>query len=209
MNIEDLPPNSNRSRTVEEAPEPVKKKVVKKVVNGEVRKAKKSGIRRLAEALDLEDLASVKDYVLGDVVVPKAKELVKSVVDNGIDMLFYGRPERREQSATNAGRVSYQSYYKNPKPAPVVRSDDRRSNSYVFENITLASRADAEEVLDSMNEMLDLYDIVSVADLYDLVGIEGQHTDNNYGWTDLSRATVVRTSDGYLLKLPKPSPING
>lgn len=79
----------------------------------------------------------------------------------------------------------------------------------MFENITLASRADAEEVLDSMNEMLDLYDIVSVADLYDLVGIEGQHTDNNYGWTDLSRATVVRTSDGYLLKLPKPSPING
>ena len=59
-----------------------------------------------------------------------------------------------------------------------------------------------------MDELLETYDIVSVADLYDLVGKTCNYTDNKYGWTNLRNAEPVRVRDGWLLKLPKAGPIN-
>ena len=58
-----------------------------------------------------------------------------------------------------------------------------------------------------MDELIETYGIVSVADLYELVGVDGEYTDNDYGWTNIRNADVVRTRDGYLLSLPKAMPI--
>ena len=54
-----------------------------------------------------------------------------------------------------------------------------------------------------MQEIIDTYQVVSVADLYDLVGIRGNFTDNKYGWTNIRNASVEHVRDGYMLKLPK------
>ena len=61
-----------------------------------------------------------------------------------------------------------------------------------------------------MEDLLDQYKLVSVADLYDLVGISGDYTDNKYGWTNLRNARVerLRYEDGYILKLPKALPLD-
>ena len=59
-----------------------------------------------------------------------------------------------------------------------------------------------------MDELIDTYSMVSVADLYDLIGVTGNYTDNKYGWTNIRNAEVVRVREGYLLKLPKALPIN-
>ena len=59
-----------------------------------------------------------------------------------------------------------------------------------------------------MDELLETYGIVSVADLYELVGIIGNYTDNKYGWTNLRNAEPIRVNGGYLLKLPKVCPID-
>lgn len=60
-----------------------------------------------------------------------------------------------------------------------------------------------------MDELIDMYGVVSVADLYDLVGITGNYTDNKYGWTNIRNAEPVRAmGGGYMLKLPKALPIN-
>ena len=58
-----------------------------------------------------------------------------------------------------------------------------------------------------MDELIDMYGQVSVADLYDLVGKTCEHTDNKYGWTNIRNAEPVRVRDGYLLKMPKALPI--
>ena len=58
-----------------------------------------------------------------------------------------------------------------------------------------------------MDELIDTYGQVSVADLYDLVGKSCNYTDNNYGWTNLRNAEPVRVRDGYMLKMPKVGPI--
>ena len=67
---------------------------------------------------------------------------------------------------------------------------------------------EAEEVITKMDELIDTYGMVSVADLYDLVGKTSEYTDNKYGWTNIRTAEVIRVRDGYMLKLPKVTPIN-
>ena len=71
----------------------------------------------------------------------------------------------------------------------------------------LETRGEAEEVLARMDELIDMYGQVSVADLYDLVGKTCEYTDNKYGWTNIRNAEPVRVRDGYLLKMPKALPI--
>ena len=45
--------------------------------------------------------------------------------------------------------------------------------------------------------------VASIADLYSFVGEAGDPCDNDYGWTDLRNAKVIRVHNGYKLKLPK------
>ena len=57
------------------------------------------------------------------------------------------------------------------------------------------------------DEIMEEYETVRVADLYDLVGITGNYTDNNYGWTNIKNAQVVRVRDGYKIKMPRAIPL--
>ena len=82
---------------------------------------------------------------------------------------------------------------------------DSRGSSVIVDD-----RADAEEILRTMDDICEVYDFVSVADLYDISGLDTKPTDNNYGWTKtgVRDARIVRTMDGYLLKFPKPMPLD-
>lgn len=198
-------PNSHKSKEVStETPET---KRVEKVVHGAVKTKKKSEMRKFTDIFISEDASNVKDYILMDVLVPAVKKAISDIITNGIDMILYGghAPGKR---TTSAGNVSYRSYYDRR------REDDRRYESsrsrtqaYSHDDIVLETRGEAEEVLERMSELIELYGQVSVADMYDLVGITGQYTDNSYGWTNIRNAETVRVRDGYLLKLPKVLPI--
>lgn len=78
----------------------------------------------------------------------------------------------------------------------------------IKQEIILESRKDAEDVLDTMRNMISTYGVVSVADLHDLTGAIANYTDSNYGWTALNSAKVVRVRNGYLLKLPRPKTLS-
>ena len=60
----------------------------------------------------------------------------------------------------------------------------------------------------ALEDMIDQYDIASVADLYDLVGIVGSYTDNKYGWTSVRSARIERVRDGYVIRMPKALPLD-
>ena len=81
-------------------------------------------------------------------------------------------------------------------------------HSCEISDIIIENRGEAEDVLSRMDELIDQYGLVSVADLYDLVGINGNYTDNKYGWFNIRTASVVRVRDGYMIKLPKAVPLN-
>lgn len=150
-----------------------------------------------------EEAGNVKNYILLDVLIPALKKAISDVVTNGVDMLLYG--EAGHTSKSRGSKVSYRSYYDDDRRRP---SRDYRSNNYDFEDLVFETRGDAEVILDNMIEILDRYKVVTVADLYDLAGERGKFTDNKFGWTDISSASVVRIRDGFVIKLPRAMAID-
>ena len=191
--------NSHRSKEQNEVVE----KKVEQIAKGKTKK--KSEVKKFADTFIAEDITSVKDYIIMEVLLPAAKKAISDIVTNGIDMILYG--ETRSKSKSRESRVSYTKYYDRD------RDYDRPSRTrgrygYDYDDIILDTRKEAEEVLDRMDDLIDNYGMVSVADLYDLVGVSGNYTDNKYGWTNLRNADVQRVRDGYLLKLPKALPFD-
>ena len=193
---EDYKSNSHKSK---EEPKREEKKI-EKVATGKVKTKKKSGATKFADVFITEDIGNVKDYIIYDVLLPAAKKTISEIVSNGIDMILYGETKSRKSKGS---KVSYND-----------RDDDYRRSSrrsrvlgYDYEDVILETRREAEEVLNRMEDLIDSYGVVSVADLYDLVGISGNYTDNKYGWMNLRSAGIERTRDGYMLLLPKVKPL--
>ena len=195
MNIENYQSNSYKSK---ETARDEEKKKIDKVVMGQVKTKKKSGVSKFVSGFIADDAQSIKSYLFKDVVVPTIKKTITDIVD----MILYGG--KHKSSRTPAARVSYRSYWDDPRD---TRREPVTVQPYDYDDIILETRGDAEEVLDQLNSMIDTYKIASVADLYDLVGISGSWTNNKYGWTNLANADIIRTRDGYQLKLPRALPI--
>lgn len=203
VNIEDFPSNSNK----------VKEKVkVEKIVKGKIKKRKKGIGEKLSETFLEDDAQSVGSYILWDILIPTAKELIVDMVTKSINMFFYG-----DDSAPRSGRVSrdrnksfvsYSSYYDNDRRRNnYERKHNRSGNRAVrhnFNDILFETRSEAEDVLSAMIDLIDDYDIVSIADFYGLIGAESSYVDNNWGWDNLSSSSVDRVRDGYVILLPRP-----
>lgn len=191
--------NSHKSKEAQAETPAVEKRKVEKVVVGQVKTKKKSGLSKVFGNIVSEDARDIKSYLVKDIVIPT----IKKTITETVDMILYGGSSKSRSSIPF--RVSYRSYYDEPRtrdartPVPTA--------GYSYDDIIIGSRGEAEEVLSALNDMIDTYQIASVADLYDLVGLTGNYTDNKYGWTNLSSADVIRVRDGYMLKLPKAMPI--
>lgn len=196
---EEYKPNSHRSK--EQAHEPMEDKKIEKVVTGTVKQRKKTGLSRAASTFMPGDVDSVKSYILMDVLVPSIKRAISDIVCNGINMLL-GEPTRGKDGNSIGAKVSYRQYYRDPDE----RRDYARPRAqaqYSYDDIIFDNRGDAEEVLYRMEELLERFEVVSVADLFDMAGISCNYTDNKYGWTDLRSAHVERVRDGYIINLPR------
>lgn len=203
------PSNSRKSK--EEQRERVPEKKIEKVISGTAKTKKKSEIQKFTDVFVSEDMNSVKSYIVMDVLVPAIKKAISDIVTNGIDMLLYGESNNCNSKKNRASNVSYRSYYEtrdNRRDRSIDRGYSGRQAGYNFDNIILDNRGEAEDVLTRMDELIETYNIVSVADFYDLVGVSCNYTDNKYGWTDIRSASVVRTRDGYMIKLPKAMPLD-
>lgn len=207
--MQEYQPNSHKYKKDSQNETKDERPKVDKVVTGKVKTKKKSEIHKFADIFISEDASNVKSYIFMDVLVPAIKKAISDIVTDGIDMILYGgtgHSRKRSSSGSNATYVSYRSY--SDRERDRRRDDDYRSRSrYSFEDIILETKGEAEDVLDRLDELIDQYSMVRVADLYDLVGISCEYTDNKYGWTNLSNARVERVRDGYMLKLPNPMPI--
>lgn len=203
--------NSIKDRDIKKKAEP--KAEVKKVVKGKASTKKKSEISKIASTMISEEVKTIKEYAIYEVVIPVIKDTITQLVKGSIDMLFYGEvrsgsTSRRSSSSSNVSRVSYRDYYDDNKRDD--RRDPRRTATrYSYDDITFEFKEDADAVLLSMDEIIETYGVVTVADLFDLAGVTGNgYTDQNYGWTSTRSASIERNRDGeFYVKLQRPSPI--
>lgn len=199
---EEYLPNSHRYKEGQKESLPEKKRV-EKVIHGKVKVRPKSRMHKLTDIFISEDAANVKSYIVMDVLVPAVKKAISDIVRDGIDMILYG--ESKGRSSSSSSYVSYRDYSRRDEDR--FRDRDRDRRGYNHDDIVLESRGEAEEVITRMDELIETYGVVSVADLYDLVGKTCEYTDNKYGWTNVRNAEPIRVRDGWMLRLPKALPL--
>lgn len=219
--MEDFPSNSiSRPKLVRPEKTESKKtdpKKVERVVETEVVRRKKPLGKRLKETFVGGDSKSVWEYILLDVLVPAAKDMIADAASQGVERMIFGeaRSTNRRTGQRPGGSNGYVSYNRYSSSSRVIGEREERPTlsrraraNHEFDEIILATRPEAEQVIERLFDLVDRYDAATVSDLYELVGVTGNYTDDKYGWVDMRGADVVRVRNGYLLDLPKPEPLD-
>ena len=191
--------------TVNNEEKDYKPKKLEKVVKGEVKKKSGTG-KILSNEFVKEEPSYVRDYILGEVVLPAMKNLIADIINNGVSMFLFGetRAPRRGDNR-DRGRYSQRDrgYQRDEYDEPRERRYRNRMGYDDFSHIVLTSRSDAVTVLNDMRDYIEDYGSVTVSNLYELVGEDSQAIDNSYGWTNLDRAYIDSVRGGYIIEFPK------
>lgn len=205
--MQELPGNNPSGK--KGAPE---KQRVERVVHGEVTTRKPSFGKRLRESLFPGHAETVSEYVIWDVLIPSAKDVIADMASSFLERMLFGetRPAgmRASQRGGGSSRMNYNRMSSGSVPTSPYRQDPRQSaprsaNMQSFDDIVLPTRAEAEKVLGAMMARIHEYQAVTVADLYELVGLTGDYTAQDWGWTDLTNVGISRIRNGYVLDLPR------
>lgn len=209
-------PANNGKRQVPDRPP--KAKNIEKVTTGNVSRRKQPLGKRFTSMFVGGDAKTVWQYIAYDILIPAAKDMFSDAVSSGVDQMLFGGEQRwggsrRRRGGPNMsgplGTMSYnpqQTNYGKAAQRPQMSRQARATHN--FDEIVLESRADAEEVLDAIYNLLATYEQVSVAELYEIVGTTAHFTDAKWGWTSLQGSGVSRVRGGYLLNLPRPEPLD-
>lgn len=210
--MDDYPGNSRKAAEAAKPEESNKKKIEQVTSTAGVRR-KKSLSKRMADIFVGGSFKSALNYVFLDVLIPATKDMIADAGGQALERILFGESRhgnRSRASGHNNGYINYSRYSTGPqRRREDPRDVSRRSRAaHNFDEIVLNSRAEADQVLERMYDLLSRYEAVTVADLYDLAGVTSDYTDGKWGWTSLEGAGVTRARDGYLLDLPKPEPID-
>lgn len=216
----EFPPNNHmgkpaRERRSEKAA-PEKKEVVR-ITKNKATIRKKPLRKRFLEAFKPEDNVSFVEYTLFEVLVPGIKDAIADASIGTIEnALSSGSSGRRRSRGGGGGYTSYNRMgsarsrggrreREEERPRRSERVSRRSSD---VPEISIPTRAEAEEVLDNLIELISVYDCATMRDLLSLVGEPHNPTDEDWGWTDLRGARVHRVNGGYLLDLPRPESLD-
>lgn len=206
------PPKTNyHGPTIAPPGTDVPAKDIKKVISGGIVQKKKSLAKKFGETFLGGSMNAAWHYMFFDILIPSMQKLFLDVLNGGSERLVYGEkinPNiRRDQ-----GR-SYVSYnnYSQPGIVPIRRADIAMNRDrHNFSVNILESKNDAEDVLSQLVGLIQQYGMASVSDMNSLLGLPGEFTDQNWGWTtqyNLSTAYISRVREGYLIELPRPIPL--
>ena len=188
--MDEYKPNSHKYRGEQAKNASLPEKKPKKVVTREVVTVKKSGLQKFAESLIADGIDNIQDFIIKEVVVPKAKEMVCGIADNVADgfkncvhKLVYGD----DSTNRNGQPRQYGAYYSGNNRAQTV---SYRESGFKYEDFIFRTRGDAEATLSELRDNIVQFKMTSVADFYSCVDRDDltRDVDNNYVWTDLSNA---------------------
>lgn len=191
LNDQKMPPSSDPDAEKREKPSPI--------VTGKVVKKKSRFLRAQKE------ISEIGGHILNEIVLPELKNMLYTTAQEAVGRSLFGDNYVHRGSPAPGRRTPYVSYSK-----PAVRAPERTVRSrrtHDFAEYILETRAEAESVIDALDERIRRYSSASVSDLNDLLGVTGSYTDVDWGWFNLRNADTRRVADGYILDLPTPEPI--
>lgn len=207
----DYQANSHKAKG--DIPDVAEKKELTRLTTNSVTRQKRTMAQKMKDSFVAVDVKTVFGYVLSDVMLPAARNLIFDSMTKGVERMMYGessprnRPNMGVQPTT---RFTYNSTrMPNRRYSEPGYGDARsvQSPKQFLDNVVFTTRDEADLVLERMVDLIDQYRVVSVADFNELVGFRSNHTDNKWGWVYLRGASIQQVRDGYVLNLPPASPI--
>jgi hypothetical protein len=199
----DLPSNSD---TVKHEKTNIERKH-KVHVSGRIVKKNRSLGTRFAETFLGGGADNVGEYVIKDVLVPALKSMMSDMVTGGIEMLLFGDRQTRGSSRRNKKVISYTNYFQNNAKREEPRRT-RPSRGGRLDDLYVETKRDGDIVLETLDGIMEEFQVVTVADLLDTLELQSDYTDNNYGWTNLAKTSITRTPDGYKINMPRPESLD-
>jgi hypothetical protein len=231
----EFPSNSYKSKTSDERVEKIEK-LKTPAVEGEasapVEKEKvvlegktvvqKKGVGTRLKDMFVTDGVSFGEHLAENVVVPMIKDIILTIIRQTGDGVVRGfeemlHPKGSGQndvrtSGRTQGPISYNNLHRSSvtsrreETTIQYRSPARRSNR--VEEVIFEYRSDAQKALTYLEGQIEELGHCTVGDLYDFVEYPMQSTDEQWGWTDLSRAYIQEVGrNKYRLNMPEPDPI--
>lgn len=208
----DFPPNSHKVTEKSAPQKKQEKKEITKIVSGDVVTRKKPLGQRLKNIFVGGEVKNAAVYIAVDVLVPAARNMIVDATTKGVERLIYGDSPTRRNSELGRSRISYNSPFDRSRVRGGAMLPDQpphytKRASRESSEIILSSRAESEMVLSTLSDIIEMYEVVSVADLNELVGLPSTHVDNKWGWISLRQAQIRQIREGYLLDLPPAKPL--
>ena len=188
-------------------------KVVVKVVTGEVIQKPNKMSRKFRDIFLGGDARSALRYVAADVLLPAFRDLIVDTATRGTERLVYGDSGRGRRPSYES-RVQYNRYSHSSNPLdrgryspPTARLPDQnpgwqKVNKQRVGDVVVFSKEEAETVVSTLIDIIDQYDVASIADYYELLGLESTAIDNKWGWSYLNNVQIRQVRQGYVIDLP-------
>ena len=210
---------SNSKMPKDDKPEETPERVVPdKIVTGQVIRKPKGIFTRVRHVFLGGEATDAGRYLAGEVLLPAFRNLLVDAIRIGTERIVYGESQRSGMLPSN--RYAPMTNYQQARPPYRGARDGGRDRAYLpdqpglmpsrrnqMPEIILQKREDAEAVLEELMNVIDRYDVASVADLYARLGYQTSHVDNKWGWTNLRDVTIRQNREGYVLVLPDAEPI--
>jgi len=191
--------------------EPRGEKKIEQVVTSPVIIKEKGIGRKLKTIFFGGEFKSAGRYILADVLLPSMRDTFVNMASRGAERMVYGesfnnrgrRPQMGSRTTYNAPPQMGRPYQSTMLPGQPPRYPSiRPANHREANDILIVSREEANLVLERLIDIVEKYEVASLADLYDLLGQPSSPIDNKWGWTFLNAAEVRQVKNGWLLELP-------
>lgn len=146
----------------------------------------------------------VGTFFLYDVAIPTVRNFVGSMlISGGKNISGYNNGD-----VFGSGKKSYENYY-NGKVSYLNSPMQKRNKIYDSERVWYSSLAKGQEVVDSMNDVLKVYPVVSVADMkeFSKLSEEINPGDHHIGWSDIKDVKWYSDHGGYTFVFPPTTDI--
>lgn len=180
-------------------------RIVTPIVDSDSVKVKKRGVlNRLTKGIFAGDAGSIMEYLLDSVIIPKIQDIFMDTVTRGTEYMVYGdtkasRIHNERRSSIYYGGVANQ---RTGQSRASNNSEPKRNSYDDYSDLIFRDRQKAEEILSRMYEDLQDYECCTVLSLKSMMGFNTTHTDEKYGWTDLTGSRIKKVRGGWLLELP-------
>lgn len=167
--------------------------------------AEKSLGRQIFDEIFVNSAKDVGNYVLHDVLIPYFKDTVYNIIMGGLNAFFYNG--KKTIGRLGGANKSFSANATADVGISTSVSDQRR---FDFVNVAFPTKDDADDALEALQDILDEYPTVSVANFYSIAKVKNDnYMANDWGWRRgaLESATVGLTPNGYVITFPKVRPL--